>query len=418
MTTPRIADRTGRKVRVPAGYLRRMAEERATLEALRRGEVDALVMPGGAPGQERIVQLEGADRPYRIFLETMQEGAVTVSFDGLVVFCNRRFARMVRLPQEAVLGSRFASYVPEGDHKRLRDLLRQAPGEEVSGEFELIASDESRLPVQMSANQVEFEPGRLTSCVVVTDLSAQHKRMRELREAHERLLEADRYKDEFLSVISHELRTPLNFISGFASILADGVLGPLTGKQLQAIEKILQGSDRLLDLVDRLLSYAKIQAGKFEIRPREERYTDLVEGAVARLEPLAARKRLALKTEAGYDGMAAIDAGAISQVLENLVANAIKFTPCGGRIVVRTRLAGDWVVTEVEDTGIGIAEADLPRLFKRFQQLDMSNTREAGGVGLGLSIVKAIVEAHGGTVTVRSAPGQGSTFSFTVPAVR
>jgi two-component system, sensor histidine kinase len=237
-----------------------------------------------------------------------------------------------------------------------------------------------------------------------------------LEAINERLRQVDQYKDEFLSVISHELRTPLNFIMGFASIVDDEVAGPLTPEQHDYMQRILYGSERMLRLVDDLLDFAKVSAGKLVLMPREVQFGPLVEDVMRTLTPLAAQKHITLEADVQVAEPACIDDQRIVQILTNLVNNGIKFTPEGGRVTVKARLDGGQVVTEVIDTGKGIDPDDLPNLFVRFKQLDMSATREAGGTGLGLSITKALVEAHGGTIQALSdGKGQGATFRFTLP---
>jgi signal transduction histidine kinase len=242
-----------------------------------------------------------------------------------------------------------------------------------------------------------------------------------LQQANERLLQADLYKDEFLSVISHELRTPLNFITGFASILDDEVVGPVSGAQHECLGKILNGAERMLHLVNDLLDFAKIQAEKFLLDVQAVEYATLVEDIAGSLRSLAEPRRIEVATDLAVRGPVPMDGVRIGQVLTNLISNAIKFTPDGGRIHIRAYVLGEpeaadrHLVTEVTDTGIGIAEENLAKVFEKFKQLDMSATRQVGGTGLGLSIAKALVEAHGGEIAVTSQERRGSTFRFVLP---
>ncbi|GEM_PF-1651591 len=229
------------------------------------------------------------------------------------------------------------------------------------------------------------------------------------------LRNADRAKDEFLSVISHELRTPLNFIMGFGSILEDEILGPLNPEQQDAVKKLLQGAERMLLLVNDLLDFAQIQSGMLHLVPVTTDFPPLAREVLDTLKPLAEQKGLELAGHFPEHLELTLDGPRIVQVLTNLVGNAVKFTPAGGRIVVTSRVDGQDLLTEVLDNGIGMAQQDLPKLFARFKQLDMSSTRQSGGTGLGLSISKAIVEAHGGSIGVRSEKGKGSTFWFRLP---
>ncbi len=240
-------------------------------------------------------------------------------------------------------------------------------------------------------------------------------RERAERERLETLVATSRMKDEFLSVVSHELRTPLNFISGFARVLDDEVVGELNDRQHDCLRKIKEGSDRMLGLVRDLLDGAQIVAGKFQVRPACTRYEPVLEEALSSLEPLANEKGISLQCDVQVPNSVLMDGARIKQVVSNLVDNAIKFTNPGGRIDLRAWLQDQELVTEVVDTGDGIPAEDLAKLFTRFGQLDMSSTRKARGTGLGLSICKSIVEAHGGRIGVISQPGQGSTFWFTLP---
>ncbi|MDB5096536.1 MAG: multi-sensor hybrid histidine kinase [Cyanobacteria bacterium RYN_339] len=234
----------------------------------------------------------------------------------------------------------------------------------------------------------------------------------------EALQAADHYKDEFLAVVSHELRTPLNFIMGFTSLLADEVQGPVNAGQLEALEKILMGTDRMLRLVDELLDFARLQTGKFRLDPIATDLNDVVREVVTAMAPAAAHKGIRLVTDVQVPGRLMLDGPRLGQVLFNLVDNAIKFTPAQGAITLRAWMQADVLHLEVSDTGRGIAVENLARIFRRFEQVDMSNTRAANGVGLGLSIVKALVEAHGGQLEVKSDVGRGATFRIALPVAQ
>lgn len=229
------------------------------------------------------------------------------------------------------------------------------------------------------------------------DVTDRVQRERLQLEQIEALRKVDTMKDQFISILSHELRSPINAITGFGSILGDEVAGPLTSTQHQYIDKILGGADTLLALVNDLLDMNRIQAGKFQLDAAPMRIEQTVRTVTESLAPLADQKRQRLIAEVA-EGLPPVvaDQQRVGQVFVNLITNAIKFTPDEGTIRVRTRIEGDRLVCEVEDTGIGISEEDMEKLFKPFVQLDMSDTRRVGGSGLGLSISKALVVAHGG----------------------
>lgn len=297
-------------------------------------------------------------------------------------------------------------------------------------QFGLIASEFDRRTVVIDRQKEELQAQNEELHAQYQELQAQTEELQQLYESlsnkHDQLItrtnevnalqETERLKDQFLGILSHELRTPINAISGFGSILQDGLAGALTDQQHEYLGKMLAGADALLLLVNDLLDMSRIRAGRFELRPEQMDFADAVHHVNGALAPLAERKRHALNTELSSDLPCLMaDRQRIEQVLTNLVGNAIKYTPEGGHITVRARRDDDAVRCEVSDDGPGIAPQDLSRLFVPFMQLDMSDTRSAGGTGLGLSICKALVEAHGGRIGVESRPGSGSTFWFCLP---
>lgn len=243
------------------------------------------------------------------------------------------------------------------------------------------------------------------------------RRANELEQANRELHQADSYKDEFLAALSHELRTPLSSVIGFGSMLAEGDAGPLSPDQQTYLDHMLSGANELNATVRDLIELSHIQAGKFEIACSVVEYAPLVHAALEDLKPVATAKGVSLEVEVTVEGEVILDGERVMEVVHNLVDNAIKFTPSGGRVKVRASAEGDQVTTEVRDTGCGIPAEALPRLFRRFQQVDMSSTRQARGLGMGLAISKTIVEAHGGQIGVMSEPGKGSRFWFTLPRI-
>ena len=223
-------------------------------------------------------------------------------------------------------------------------------------------------------------------------------------------------KDQFLSILSHELRTPINAIMGFASVMDDEELGPVPEPYRPMIKRMLNSADRLLGLVNDLLDMSKIQAGEFALTLAPTHLADVVRDVLAILQDGAAQKQVALINQLPRDlPLLRSDGQRVGQVLLNLVHNAIKFTEPGGSITIRAAKVPGFLRCEVEDTGIGIPQRDIARLFVPFSQVDSSSTRRAGGVGLGLSIARALILAHGGDIGVVSEPGKGSRFWFTLP---
>jgi PAS domain S-box-containing protein len=253
----------------------------------------------------------------------------------------------------------------------------------------------------------------------ITASRAAHEMRRELVAALEaenrRVLEATRVKSEFLASMSHELRTPLNAIIGFAEVLADDRKHPLASHQRDFLGDILASGKHLLRLISDVLDLSKVEAGRIEIYPTRVDLCALAEEVKHTLRLSAQAKQIAVSCVVDVRE-AIVDEHRLKQVLYNYLSNALKFTPLGGRVTLRIRPEGeDHFCLEVEDTGIGIAQADLARLFVEFEQLDTGAGKQYGGTGLGLALTKRIVEAQGGTVDVRSAPGVGSVFRAIFP---
>jgi signal transduction histidine kinase len=215
--------------------------------------------------------------------------------------------------------------------------------------------------------------------------------------------------------MSHELRTPLNAILGYTELIADGIYGDVPQRITEVLERVQASGQHLLGLINAVLDLAKIEAGQLTLELQAYSPREVVHTVVSATASLAAAKGLALRVAAPADLPAGRgDERRLSQVLLNLVGNAIKFT-AAGEVCVRAAVADGDLLVSVADTGPGIEAAQQGRIFEEFQQADGTSTRHQGGTGLGLAIARRIVELHGGRIWVESAPGQGATFSFTVP---
>jgi signal transduction histidine kinase len=237
----------------------------------------------------------------------------------------------------------------------------------------------------------------------------------ELRRQGERLLAVSRMKDEFVSVVSHELRTPLTAIKGSLQLLVDGDIDdPSDRDKLQ--RAALSNSERLIRLVNDILDISKIEAGGLQLRRQPADPRELAATAVRSIAQVAVPARVALRVEA-EEPLPSIDVDPdrIVQALVNLISNAVKFSPANAAVVVGIARDGSGLRFDVTDSGPGIPEASMDRLFRKFSQLDNPDGRRVSGTGLGLAISRGIVEQHGGRIAVRSTPGAGSTFTIHLP---
>jgi PAS domain S-box-containing protein len=325
--------------------------------------------------------------------------------------------RIHGLPPGTFDGS-FASYEREihpEDHERVMTSARRAleEGTPHEVEYRIVAPDGTVRWVE-GKGRVEHVDGRPVSmsgvCMDVT--RRKEAELARLDAAHE----AARVKDEFLAVLSHELRTPLNAVLGWVHILQSGRLSP--GLFREAVEIIARNARLQAQLIEDILDVSRIAAGKLELERQPLLVAEVVEAAANAVRPEALKRNIELVTALG-EGLPPIegDAKRLQQVLGNLLSNALKFTPEGGRISVRCEAAADEVLIAVRDTGIGIEPALQASIFERFRQADSRTTRRHGGLGLGLAIARHLVEQHGGSLSVESeGSGRGATFTLRLPA--
>jgi len=238
----------------------------------------------------------------------------------------------------------------------------------------------------------------------------------ELEVSYAKLKELDRLKSNFLATMSHELRTPLTSVIGYSEMMLEGLGGPLTAEQREYLGIIMEKGENLLQLITSILDISKIEAGRVRLLLTEVDGAQVMRDAVATVLPLARKKGLKVACEPGKLPRFHADRDKVRQCLVNLCSNAVKFTPAGGKITVSGEVLADQrIAMHVTDTGIGIEGEHLTRVFDVFYQVDGSSTREYGGAGLGLAIVRSYVEAHGGEVTARSTAGKGSVFTVVLP---
>jgi signal transduction histidine kinase/uncharacterized protein (DUF302 family) len=251
-------------------------------------------------------------------------------------------------------------------------------------------------------------------------LMRQHAALRradeEILQINRQLEQSNRYKSEFLANMSHELRTPLNAVLGFSEILLDATMNLTSGERTEFLRNIHSSGQHLLGLINDILDLAKIEAGKMELHAEEMPVAEALQEVTSILEPMARQQGLQL-TVVGLasGGVIQADRSKFKQVLYNLLSNAVKFTPPPGQITVTVKDSPEQLTVSVHDTGIGMKEEDLPKLFREFEQIDGSYTRRYQGTGLGLALCRRFVEMHGGRIWAESHFGKGSTFTFTIP---
>jgi signal transduction histidine kinase len=238
---------------------------------------------------------------------------------------------------------------------------------------------------------------------------------RELERANKELRTLDEMKSNLLSNISHELRTPLVAIKGYSDLIFREKLGPLTQKQRQGLEVSLKSQDRLLDLINNLLDFSRIEGGRLKLQLETFNLADLLAEVLSTVEPRAQERAIRLTVGEVGDFQCTGDRSKLAQVLTNLLTNAVKFNRDGGEVKLLVEELDAEVLFTVSDTGIGVPSEYIGRIFERFFQVESGAARRYGGTGIGLSIVKSLVELHGGSIQVESVYGEGSTFRVRLP---
>jgi PAS domain S-box-containing protein len=387
-----------------------LKESQETLEAIRNGEVDAIVVTGN-----RVYSLAGAEHPYRIYVEQMQEGAVTVAADGLILYCNQKFADMIGAPLEGVIGSVISPCLSTDSWEKISAVV--GPESVVKHESALWRRNGEEIPVNFAASKLRLAD-QTVICLVVTDLTLQ-KEDEELRFAKEVAERANLAKDGFLATLSHELRTPLTpALMAVSALQQDQTLSPRAQADLAMIRRNIVLETRL---IDDLLDLTRITHNKLELLevPLELHgvLQNSIDICVAGMEGKTLDLSVNLNaSETNTTG----DIVRLQQVFWNVIRNATKFTPIGGtiRILTGNPQPGQFRVT-VADSGIGFDPADTEKLFESFRQIGDGATRRSGGLGLGLAISRAIINAHGGRIWAESpGPDLGATIHVELPLRR
>jgi signal transduction histidine kinase/CheY-like chemotaxis protein len=375
----------------------RLAEAEETLRAIRCGEVDALLIGDGSG--DRVYTLHGADAPYRALVEQMQEGAVTLSDAGDVMYCNRCFSELVDMPLQQIIGTSIAQFIELPDRPTLKGMIAEGHGKLRT---RLINRSESPIEAQLSVGTVVIDEVE-HRLMIVTNLRTLTKVLRESQS-----------KDEFLAMLAHELRNPLGAISGAIQVL--GLTKLHEPRAVHARDVIQRQVLNMAHLVDDLLDVGRVVTGKIVLAKQRVDLADIARSCVgAMTSNQAVERRVEIAADAIW-----VDADPVrlEQIVGNLVGNALKFTAPDRLVRVTVRADGADAVLRVADQGSGISADVLPRIFDLFTQAAVSADRSQGGLGIGLTLVRRLVELHGGTVEAESeGEGRGSTFTVRLPAV-
>nr|BAL56310.1 PAS/PAC sensor hybrid histidine kinase [uncultured Acetothermia bacterium]BAL60148.1 PAS/PAC sensor hybrid histidine kinase [Candidatus Acetothermum autotrophicum] len=348
--------------------------------------------------------LKASEERYRDLFENANDGIYILDRTGRILSLNRKAQEITGYTLEEIRGQLYTMLVPSGPERKQarRAFLKNMRGQSDKNELTIRRKDGREVVLELSTRPI-WQNGQIIGIQGIG------------RDVTERK-ELERLKSEFISTVSHELRTPLTSIKGYVDLVLAEDVGPLTPEQREFLTIVAQNTTRLTELINDLLEIERLESGRIEFEFVELSLEEVLQNVARSLQVNAEQKGLEFVTEIASGLKVRGDRERLAQVFLNLLSNAIKYTPAG-TVELKAYRENDTVVVAVRDTGIGLSESDMQKLFQKFFRADNPYVRKAGGTGLGLSIAKAIVERHNGTITVTSQLGQGSTFTVRLPAL-
>lgn len=411
-------------LRENAELSQRLEEATDTIEAIRTGQVDALVVNDAQAGHQ-LYTLKTADHSYRLFIEKMNEGAVTLNEDGIILYANSRFASMLETTLSDIVGKVFESFVSDDCQSEFKDAFAKAWHQDMQIEVK-ICRDSDAVPCQLSLTVLPLDDG-LSLSVIVTDLTFQKKIQGLLKENNERLtaanmeLEASNHDlQQFASIASHDLQEPLRKILIFANMLRDKHAKDLPAESLKYLHKIISSSQRMRSMASDILNYSSLSTNPqaFDAVSLETVIAEILDDYELLLQER--------NVEVIVEELPVVEGNRaqIKQAFQNLISNSIKFSRSGQPPVIRIFCSSPHSASKIEeaalchvvvaDNGIGFEKEYQERIFSLFERLNNKDQYE--GSGIGLSITRKIIERHHGRISAESTPGEGARFTISLPA--
>ncbi|MDD5615335.1 MAG: ATP-binding protein [Candidatus Methanoperedens sp.] len=371
--------------------------------------------------QKRINEmLRASEERFRTMFNSAAVSIALADLNGRIIDSNPAFEKLLGYSLQELRKMSFHDYTYPEDIQTNVELFREAILGKINS-YKMIKryvrKDGTVIWASLVASVVKDADGKPSFLIATMEDITEIKRAEDIRFEKERLEFANRAKSEFLATMSHELRTPLNSIIGFSELLIEGMYGELNEKQAHYINNVITSSKFLLDLINDILDLSKVEAGKIELVKENMSVPGTISETLILIKEKASTHNVVLNQvfDPQLDVIEA-DKQRFKQILFNLLSNAVKFSKKeGGTVTITAKKDGDMAKFSVSDTGIGIKEEDIGKLFKEFAQANPEISHEYGGTGLGLAITRRLVELHGGEITVESRYGEGSTFTFTLP---
>ncbi len=361
--------------------------------------------------------LRESEEKYRALMNDADDAIILADTEGNVIEVNKKAEELLGYTKKELLNMHITQITPKEEIDRtiaaFKETAKKGSGSHFLGDGVILRKDGKKVHVDITGSPIKYED-KILMQGVFRDIS-ERKKAEELRFENERLAYADRAKSEFLSKMSHELRTPLNAIMGFSELMQTEELNE---KQKRYIDNIYESGKHLLSIISGILDLVQVESGReIELVINRFSVSEAIDVSLNYIKNKAAQRNVVIKKELDPQlGFIEADEQRFRQILINLLYNAVKFSkPERGAVTITAKKEGDMARFSVMDTGIGIKEEDLGKLFQRFEQLESGTTRKYGGSGLGLAISKQLVELHGGKIRAESKFGEGSTFTFTLP---
>jgi PAS domain S-box-containing protein len=379
-----------------------VAESQEMFDAIRKGEVDAFVVKNEE--SHELYTLKSADRTYRVFIEQMNEGAISINERNIILYANPKFAEIMGAPLEKLIGVNLFELIPEVYKNLVKQLIYDAWNKESSkGEIVLSGRQLKTLPLLFSLNKLLLEEGEVVS-IIITDMSLQKESIHQ-KKALEK-------KDEFISIASHELKTPVTSIKGYVQLLRHNFDKEGNQEAAAMLGKVDTQINKLTNLIGDLLDVKKIENGQLQYHYELFDFNELVMEIIEETQRVIHNR---IKFSLGKSEMIEGDRNKMGQVITNFIENAAKYSPAKTDILVKTNRDDKFICLSVEDKGIGIPYDQQAKVFERFFRVNGEKENTYSGLGLGLYISSEIIKRHNGSLHLNSEPGEGSTFYFQIP---
>lgn len=366
-----------------------------------------------------ILDLKESEVKYRELFENAQDPMYIHDTQGFITSMNDVGCRLLGCDsRDEVAGTYFSQWLtPESFEYAQKTLIQHITGQQVEQPIvlEVVCRNGEHKWAEIK-NRVITDGGTITGIHgIARDITEKKELEQQLKESYEKLMEADKLKTEFISNVTHELLTPLTAIKGFTELIKDGTLGSINNEQVKGLDTIFRNSERLTNLINQLLQAANLENDAAGMHYGQVSMNDIISQAVVDVQPQAGAKQIRIINNTAQVPEITGDGEKLYGVIVNLLVNAVKFTPKKGKITVNARDNGSSIHISISDTGIGIPEGELSRIFDRFYQVDGSESRKYGGAGIGLSLCRGVVEKHNGTIMAESDGIKGSTFHIELP---